>query len=351
MNKRIIFLLLSMVLMITACSKTDQSNPEVNVTDNPVTQSAEPTTEPENQNSLTEAPTDEPTEAPTVTPTATPTAEPTTEPVDPTAVPTEEEKRDFEEDFTGYYKITEISASGVTMSHEYFDIFEKHGAFLITINIKDDGTAVVTQYEDSRREDVYTYDDSSFKHIEKNNELLYVFKDGRLTLLEAGLLGSAKSTFVKMTEEEIAVMEKGFSVEEFSLATEYASKLLENDEQLKNNEYISYIEKSRRATDESDYMALYSYAQVALCDEEIAEMLNSGHSYSIIMTKDGTKILMDGTEVTSEDLFYKRMLELFGNDFCADIKIRGSVGDEYIIDIGTDLTVTKTKAPNQEDKT
>ena len=351
MNRRIIFLMISMILIMSACSKENLNNPAVTVTDNPSAQSvdrltADTTNQPENPTSVSAMHTEElvgkPDTVPTNVLTTTPSIEPTTI---PNKIPGEDEEL---ENFAGYYKMIEISSGKTIMSQEYFDIFEKHGIFLITMNIKEDGYATVTQYEDSKKEDLYIYDDFSFKHTENNNELLYVFKKGQLILLESSILGNAKSTFVKMTDKEISILEKGFSDEEFSLATEEASKYLETDEKLKGNEYISYLERSRKALDEEDYLSLYYCAQLAICNEKVAEKIHSGHPYRIVMTKEGTMILMDGKEVSSEDLFYLEIAKAYRSDFCETVKIRAKDGDEYIIDIDTDLNIIKTKAPDQE---
>ena len=296
-------------------------------------------------------PTEEPVASITEEPISTIKEQPTS---DITAIPTEEVTEEpaidkNAENLVGYYKMTSVTSQGTTMSQDYFDIYEKYGIFLSVIYIQEDGYAYfyMMGQETNQEKELYTYDDTFFTNVENGSELVYVLKNGELTLVEASILGNVKATFVRMTDDEIAIWEKGYSAEDFKSAEQEAMKLLENDEQLKNDKYLSYIEKSRRAQDEMEYSALVSYSQFAVTEKDIIEILSAGHSYRVIMTKEGTKVLLDDKEVTEEDPFYKLLEQFYWGDFTDTINVKASNVDEYIIDIGSDLTITQTKAPEK----
>ena len=363
MSKRIIVILLAAVLVFGGCSsKTeDQRNTDITgtvVDDNKATPqpteqptveptvlpTAEPTsgqteeesnaTEENNQNDEqptadpTEQPTVEPTAEPTIQPTVEPTVEPTAEPtaeptVEPTAGPTAEPteqpvptpSEDIPDDFYGYYKIISISTDGEEVSGEYFDILEKYGIYMATMIISEEGQAEFNFGMDPENTEIYSFDGTTFKQIDDDLELLYVYKDGVLTVLAADILGNVKVEFVKMTEAEIEAYKKGFPEENLEPAMKEIEALLSSDEQFKDNEYANYVEKSRRANDALNYQALYECAQIALVTDEVTDMLKAGHSYRIIMDKERARILVDGIEAGADDPLLKLVNNYAGEDF------------------------------------
>ncbi len=325
----------------------------------------EPTKDPTEQPTLepTEQPTLEPTEQPTLEPTEQPTAQPTEEPThqpteEPTHQPTQEPTQqpvptsavNVPEDFYGYYKIIYISMNNTVLSKEYFDIFEKYGIFAATAFISADGYAEFSLAMDEEEPDRYSFDGTSFKRLSDGSEILYVYKDGILTTLEAEIVGNIKVDFVKMTEDEINRFKKGFTEEDFENAVGEANALYAKNAQNNNSEYLNYIEKARRADDALKYSELYELAQIALVTNDVIDMLNAGHSYRIIMEKERARLLVDGVDADEEDPVYKLIAGYVGNDFLSQYVIRGSNASEYIIDISSDMKITKTVSPDTDDE-
>ena len=253
----------------------------------------------------------------------------------------------IDKEYVGTYKITGLYSSELPIKKEFFEIYEKHGIFAAYLEVKEDGHAKLTFDMGLKQEADYTITKKYFVDDETGREQGYEFKDGGVALFEQNLLDTVNSTFVKMTDSEIAMLKKGYTAEELKKADKEAEEYLNNDKDVQESKYMSAIERSRRANDDLDYSSFVDASQLAVLDKEVSKELQNGHSYSIVITKEGVSVLKDGKKATDNDPFYKCLVQYLSEYSIKNGKVRSSFADKYVIDIASDGTVKRTQAPEK----
>ena len=251
-------------------------------------------------------------------------------------------------EYAGVYKMTSMNSDDMDIKKGYFDIFEKHGIFMATMELTENGHAKLVFNSGNESVAEYTITDKYFVDDETGRKLVYVFKDGEVTLFEQSILSTVDSTFVKMTDSEIAIWKKGYSEEELQKAAEEVTEYLKNDQEYQDSVYKSYIEKSRRASDDLDYSGFVDASQLAVLDQDVSKELEKGHSYSIVITKEGLSVLKDGKKVDQNDPFYKCLVKYTSDYTVETSKVRSSFAEKYVIDVTSDGTVKRTQAPEKD---
>lgn len=111
---------------------------------------------------------------------------------------------------------------------------------------------------------------------------------------------------------------------------------------------MKYINKSRHATDVRNYDSLVTAANVTVVDEEIwKEVTTPGNEIVITMTVGGVIIKENGEEMPLDHKFIKGMMEILGQNFKYEMSVKDG-SEKYIITIGSDGKVEKTKEPDRE---
>ena len=248
-----------------------------------------------------------------------------------------------ENDIVGDYKITRIDSLDENhRDEEYFKVYENYGIFFATLSVNEDGSASINSAGSDESINM-TYDENYFTVKDNDNKVKYKFENGVISLSEFGALASGKLTFKKMTSEEQEAFKKGFTEEDLKKAVKEASELDAKYIKETDNSFLSYVENSRRATDAQNYDEICMAAQIAAFDTNVQERLKAGHTYSIVMTPDGTQAYSDGNALDDSDPFCVQLNSFLSN--YKAIKVRSSLGGEYIVDIDSDGTVKETSAP------
>ncbi len=248
-----------------------------------------------------------------------------------------------EDEFPGDYKLICIDTRDESRRDEdFFNIYEKYGIFYATLTIEKDGN---TSLKMIGTDEVLTflYDEKYFIDPESKKKDRYRYENNEISLSGSGILGSGKAVFKKMTPEESEKLKNGYSDEDFQKAEKEAEEVIVKYIESLDIKELSIIERTRISNDEWYYASLAEAAQIASYRSDVEKVLNEGHTYTISFSKNGTVIYMDSKEVSADDPFCIGMEERISN--YTNYKVGSKLGGEYIIDVLSDGTVQKTKAP------
>ncbi len=247
------------------------------------------------------------------------------------------------DEFQGDYKLIRVEAYDESKrDEEFFNIYEKYGIFYATLTIEKEGSAFIKAVG-SDEAFTFTYDENYFIDPESEKKDRYTFENSEILISGSSIFGSAKAVFKKMTPEESEKWNKGYSDEDYQKAEKEAEEVIvKYIESLDINE-LSVLERTRISNDIWVYDEFAEVAQIAAFDDEVIEILKEGHTYTISISKNGTVICMDSKETSDDDPFCieieKRISDYKKN------KVGSKLGGDYIIDVLSDGTVQKTKAP------
>ncbi len=248
-----------------------------------------------------------------------------------------------EDEFPGDYKLICIDTRDESRRDEdFFNIYEKYGIFYATLTIEKDGNASLKMIETDEVL-TFSYDEKYFIDPESKKKDRYRYENNEISLSGSGILGSGKAVFKKMTPEESEKLKNGYSDEDFQKAEKEAEEVIVKYIESLDIKELSIIERTRISNDEWYYASLAEAAQIASYRSDVEKVLNEGHTYTISFSKNGTVIYMDSKEVSADDPFCIGMEERISN--YTNYKVGSKLGGEYIIDVLSDGTVQKTKAP------
>ncbi len=248
-----------------------------------------------------------------------------------------------EDEFLGNYKLICIDAHDESRrDEEFFNVYEKYGIFYATLTIEDDRNAYI---EMVGTDEIFSfsYNEDYFIDIESNKKDGYKYENNEISISSSDLFNSSKAVFKKMTPEETYKLKNGYSNEEYQKAESEAEELLANYIDSLNISELSGLEKTRISNDRWCYDELAEVAQIAVYAREVERILSDGHSYKISFSKNGIVISKDNNEVTDSDPFCQEIEKYISN--YKQYKVGSKLGGEYIIDVLSDGTVQKTKAP------
>ena len=248
-----------------------------------------------------------------------------------------------EDEFPGEYKLICIDTRDESRRDEdFFNIYEKYGIFYATLTIEKDGNASLKMIGTDEVL-TFSYDEKYFIDPESKKKDRYRYENNEISLSGSGILGSGKAVFKKMTPEESEKLKNGYSDEDFQKAEKEAEEVIAKYIESLDIKELSIIERTRIADDSMCYSSLAEAAQIAVFSKEVTKILQEGHTYKISFSTDGTVIYLDSKEVSEDDPFCTEIGKCIFD--YKDYKVRSKLGSEYIIDILSDGTVQKTKAP------
>lgn len=247
------------------------------------------------------------------------------------------------DEFKGDYKLIRIEARDESgRDEEFFSIYEKYGIFYATLTIEKEGNAYIkmTGTDDTLS---FSYDENYFIDPDSGKKDRYKFENDEISISSLSFLGSAKVVFKKMTSEEAEELKNGYSVEDYQKAEKEAEEVIVKYVESLDVSQLSAYERTRISNDGRCYDELAEAAQLAAYRSAVEQVLNEGHTYRISFSKNGTVIYLDSKEVSSDDPFCIEMENRI-SDY-KKYKVGSKLGGEYIIDILSDGTIQKTKAP------
>ncbi len=248
-----------------------------------------------------------------------------------------------EDEFQGDYKLIRIESKDENKrDEEFFEIFEKYNIFYGTLTIEEEGKAYL---KSAGSDELYSfsYDEEYFIDPETKKKDRYVFENGEISLRGSSLFGSARMFFKKMTPEESEILKNGFLEEDFHKAEKEADEIISKYIQSLDKSQLSILERTRIATDKSNYDEIAGYAIFVSYNREVEKVLQEGHTYTISFSKNGTVVFLDSKEASADDPFCIE-LEKRIPDY-RDYRVKSQMGGEYFIDVLPDGTVRKTKEP------
>jgi hypothetical protein len=216
--------------------------------------------------------------------------------------------------------------------------------------IKENGKVTLKTEVDSGRTEEFTLTDK-YLVSEKGSKIIYLFRDGEVVVFENSLLSSMTDiTFVKMTDAEISMSKKKVTDKQMKEAEEEINAYILNDKDIMESETMKKAEQYKLSNDNYDYDMLVEASTIAVFDNDVKKELDAGHTYKIVMTKEGTSFYKDGKEINKNDAFYKALLDRSSEYLLTSSKVRSAFADKYVIDIESDGTVKKTQAPKKAEE-